>query len=136
MKNRILLLESNRVTRNFTKLALEKEGYKVLTASTIEEARELFKHDNYQVHILDLTITDGDGLELFRKMKEEKPISYYIATVSRKVEFSFGECRKLGFDDYFVKPFSFRELLKALKRIMECIGRITQNLEHESWSGV
>ena len=63
MKTILLLEDDERLNRGIS-LKLTKEGYQVFSAYTVKEAVRLFERENIQLVISDITLPDGDGLDL------------------------------------------------------------------------
>ena len=66
---KILLLEDDKSLNRGITLTLEKAGYQVDSAFTLAEAEERLESDRYALIICDITLSDGSGLELGRKIQ-------------------------------------------------------------------
>lgn len=69
--NHILLLEDDENLNRGISLKLGKEGYRVLSAYTIREAKAIFEKEAIDLVISDITLPDGNGLD-FGKLVREK----------------------------------------------------------------
>src|SRR4029077_363655 len=62
----ILIIEDDASSMNALARILKSQGYQVLTALTLHEARRLIDHPRLATVILDLMLPDGDGIEVLR----------------------------------------------------------------------
>ena len=67
--------------------------------------------------ILDITLPDGDGFELYKIIKEKYNISTIFLT-AKDEENDIVKGLELGAEDYVTKPFSTRELLARINKIL------------------
>jgi DNA-binding NarL/FixJ family response regulator len=67
---RLLLIEDDQITRRSTTRLLVRDGHEVEEASTLREARELLGSSPFERTILDVTLPDGDGLDLLAWMRK------------------------------------------------------------------
>jgi len=102
---------------------LKKAGYTVRSAESGEEALKILQKENIQAMFLDLNMPGMSGIELCRKIRKDKPISYIIAITGYTSIFELAECREAGFDDYFPKPIRVERLLKAADDAFEKLER-------------
>ena len=117
----ILVLEDEPDIRKTLEYNLSREGYKVISAASIEQAKTFIKSDTFSLFLLDLMLPDGSGLDLCKKLKgnsetESVPIIILTAKddeVDKVVGF------ELGADDYVTKPFSVRELILRIKSVLK-----------------
>ena len=112
----VLLVEDHTDTRTVLSLLLNRCGCQTVTAKTIAGARDRLKGMHFDVLISDLTLPDGDGLDLVREAKKNHEALKTIALTGRTT----AEERQLGldagFDWYLTKPVDFQELRQALKK--------------------
>jgi two-component system, OmpR family, response regulator CpxR len=72
-KKTILCVDDNEQALSVRKFLLETKGYRVLTASSSEQALELFREGGIDLVVSDLVMPYMDGNELIRRMKEHSP---------------------------------------------------------------
>jgi len=110
----ILITEDDRKIAKSLKLLLESEGYKVTLCKSCQETYEK-SAEKYDLMIIDITLPDGDGFELFEQLRNitDTPCIFLTA---RDDEDSIVNGFRLGGDDYITKPFSARELLARVGR--------------------
>jgi CheY-like chemotaxis protein len=72
-KKKILCVDDNEQALSVRKFLLETRGYRVLTASSSEQALEIFREGGIDLVLSDLIMPYMDGNELIRRMKEISP---------------------------------------------------------------
>ncbi len=99
---------------------LEASGYRVVTASTGEDALVVCAHERPSLVLLDVMLPGIDGMEVCRRLKSAStsadiPIIMLTAK-GDEVDTVLG--LELGADDYVTKPFSVRELIARVKALL------------------
>ena len=113
----ILVVEDDRATRTFLGDNLTADGYEVLECDCLEDARAFLGSAFPDLAIIDLSLPDGDGLDLLQSVRETDRAAGHIdpdlpiLVLSGRVS----ELDRLrgfdrGADDYLLKPFSYQEL--------------------------
>jgi two-component system NtrC family response regulator len=98
------------------------QGYKVDTASEVEEAEKLLGATNYKVVIQDLRLTltnSRDGLDMIRMIHEQNPqtrIVVLTAYGSAEVE---DEARRCGADAFLRKPKPLSQVAQVVQGLIE-----------------
>ena len=92
--------------------AFTRDGYAVRTADSGEAALALLQAEDIHVMFLDLNMPGMSGIELCRRIKQERPMDIVFSLTGYASLFELSECREAGFDDYFKKPADLK-LLKA-----------------------
>lgn len=108
---KLLLLEDDHTLNETLTLFLEKEGYEIDSALSIEEAEELTFDNKYDLYLLDINLPRGSGLELLKSLRfaEDNTPTIFITALTDM--HSIAEGFKLGAIDYIKKPFDPEELL-------------------------
>lgn len=114
---KLLLLEDDEAIVTGLKYSLENEGYTVLVSKTVKEATELIRLENIDLYILDLTLPDGSGYDVCRKIREKgnNPV-IFLTAFDDEANAVMG--LELGADDYISKPFRLRELMARIRSVM------------------
>ena len=114
MKN-ILLIEDNESILKGLVYSLEQERFKVTTAMTIKDSKNLLESNNiYNLIILDISLPDGSGFDLCKYIKSNYNIPIIMLSAKdEEIDKILG--LELGADDYITKPFSVRELIARVK---------------------
>lgn len=113
MENIILLVEDDFALAMATQYALEAEGYKVIHAAKIADARKELEK-NPDLILLDVMLPDGNGYDFcieVRKLNKQVPI-IFLTAVGEEVNIVQG--LELGADDYVTKPYRVKELLSRI----------------------
>ena len=112
----VLLIEDNESIVSGLKYSLEQEKYKVFSCTNVEDTIK-FLEENKQVDIaiIDISLPDGNGFDLYQNYIKEKNIPSIFLT-ARDTEDDVVKGLELGVEDYMTKPFSTRELLARIKR--------------------
>lgn len=113
----LLLVEDNTDISDGLKLLLENESYKVNIANSYKEAINYIYENEYDLYILDITLPDGNGFDLYdSKIKSlNKPTIFLTA---KDEEENIVKGLEIGAEDYITKPFSSRELLVRINKIL------------------
>lgn len=113
---KILLLEDDEAIRIGLCYSLEKEQYAVTAVKTVKEALDALC-DRYDLYILDLTLPDGSGYDVCRRIKAQfdAPV-IFLTAFDDEVNVVMG--LDLGADDYISKPFRLNELLARIKSVL------------------
>ncbi len=113
----VLVVEDHRPTRTFLADNLAADGFDLLEAETVREARRLMETKFPDLAIVDLGLPDRDGLELIRQVREADRLAGHLDPDLPLLVLSgrAGELDRLrgfdrGCDDYITKPFSYPDL--------------------------
>ncbi len=102
---------------------LEKEGFKVISATDGEKALESVSSEEPEIIILDLMLPGIDGLDVCRELKRNDQTSSIpiIMLTAKGEESDIVIGLELGADDYITKPFSPRILVARVKAVLRRI---------------
>lgn len=97
--------------------SLENEGYSVTLAKDVKSALEIINEKEFALYILDLTLPDGSGYDVCRRIKEigDLPV-IFLTAYDDEVNVVMGF--EMGADDYISKPFRVKELLVRIKSVL------------------
>ena len=110
----VLLVEDEENLLHAVRYNLEREGFRVLTASDGEQALELARQARPDVVVLDVMLPGLDGLAVCRVLRSESGVPIIMVTArGEEVDRVMG--LEIGADDYVVKPFSMRELVARVR---------------------
>ncbi len=117
----VLVVDDEPGMRRMISRALERDGYRVKTASGVEEGLALFRDGNFDLVISDIVMEPQSGLVLLDEIRQKAPqLPVIMITAYGTVENAV-EAMKRGAFDYVTKPFSVEELSivaqKALERV-------------------
>ena len=115
--SKILLVEDDKnIVTNLTRF-LSGEGYDVMSVSGQTEALEILKENKFEIALLDISLSDGNGFALCKEIKAKYALPVIFLTASGD-EYSTLTGFELGADDYIAKPFRPRELVMRIKNIL------------------
>ena len=120
MKRHILVVDDDEQSVTMTKFILTHAGYVVKVAANGYDALEQVKIYKFDLVILDLNmpLINGFGfLERIRQIREGKEVSVLVLSV-RDDQHSIAKAKKLGAEDYLVKPPKKEDLLKKVENIL------------------
>lgn len=128
---KILILEDQRRLGQFLRKALSERAYTTTWVQTCNEARRVLCESSYDVIILDLGLSDGDGLELLREWRKSAFNEPVLILSARDSVQDRIKGLDLGADDYLAKPFSFEELLARIRSLLRRQSSVKETvLEH------
>jgi two-component system C4-dicarboxylate transport response regulator DctD len=110
----ILVVDDEPSIRLLCRVNLELEGYRVLEAGTIEEARQLLSANPVRAILLDVHVGSGDGRELLREVRETDP-GLRVALFTGTADLSPVE--RASADGVIPKPFPIDELVGTVNRL-------------------
>ena len=115
--SRILLLEDDLGLIDGLIFALEKNGFEVAVVRTITEAATVVLEQKFDILLLDLTLPDGSGFEICKKVRKTSNVPIIFLTASdEEVNIVMG--LDIGGDDYIKKPFRLNELISRINALL------------------
>ena len=129
MKEYILVVDDEQSLRQFLRIFLEKEGYEVDTASSLEEARNSIRENVYDLVLTDLRMAGyDDGLRVLQAAIQKNPSTEVVVMTAFAEHKSAVEAMKLGAYDYvdkealnlgadtISKPFDLGEMREFIRK--------------------
>ena len=120
----ILLIEDHESIISGLKYTFNVNNYNLIAKTTIKESIEYLENNKPEIIILDVSLPDGNGFELYEKVIKEKNIPVIFLT-ARDDEEDVIKGLNLGAEDYMTKPFSTKELLVRVNKIILRNKKIT-----------
>ena len=114
---KILLVEDNEKLAKGLIYSLEQKKYQVIHTLNVENTLKILKTEKIDLAILDVSLPDGNGFDLYRNNIKEKNISSIFLT-AKDEEDNIVKGLELGAEDYITKPFSIKELMARINRII------------------
>jgi signal transduction histidine kinase/CheY-like chemotaxis protein len=113
---KILLAEDNGINAKLTCLVLEKMGFIPDLAKNGVIAVSMFKETRYDLILMDIQMPVMDGMEATKAIVELglEPAPYIIGLSANAFEEDIANAKKIGMNDYVVKPLKFDELKNKL----------------------
>jgi len=107
----LLIVEDNDLVTGALRVVFESAGYRVSTAASLAEARVFAAHDPATLVLLDLTLPDGDGLEVVDAFRGAGSRAI-VALTGRDDDDTRRRCLDAGCVDVLLKPVPVKELLR------------------------
>jgi len=121
MATGILVVDDEKNIRQSLKGTLEDEGYRVDTAESVEEARDLLTRESYRIIILDVLLPGMGGIDFLRKLKFENNKAFVLVISGHATVDMAVEATKLGAYSFLEKPLNADKLLLEIRNIVERI---------------
>jgi two-component system KDP operon response regulator KdpE len=122
----VLVVEDERTMVRLLRAALTSHGYRVVEATSGEEALRQAATRAPDVVVLDLGLPDMDGLEVTRRLREWSGVPIVVVS-ARGQESDKIKALDAGADDYVTKPFSVGELLARMRVALRHGARAAQD---------
>jgi len=119
---KILIVEDDSFLQGLEAGKLEKEGYKIITASTGEEAMKKINEPEIDLVLLDLILPNFDGFDILKKIKETEALKNIPVIVFSNLseEKAIKRSQELGATDFMVKSnFTLDELVKHISSVLK-----------------
>jgi DNA-binding response OmpR family regulator len=114
----ILIVEDQRRLGRFVEKAFAEQNYVARLAGSCAAARDAVAETTYDVVVLDLSLPDGDGLNLLREWRNSGFNTPILILSARDAVEDRINGLNLGADDYLPKPFSIDELLARVRSLL------------------
>jgi len=105
-----------RITK-LVSIALQAEGFRVVTANGGEDALRKAEEVRPDVVLLDLVMPDLDGIEVMQQLRDLRPVPVILLT-AKGATADKAKGLDLGADDYVVKPFHPDELAARVRAVL------------------
>ena len=114
---KILLVEDNETLVKGLVYSLEQNKYNVIHTLNVKDTINYLIDEKPDLIILDISLPDGDGFDLYNREISKRKIATIFLT-AKDDEDDIVKGLELGADDYITKPFSTRELIARINRII------------------
>ncbi|MDA8442981.1 MAG: response regulator transcription factor, partial [Peptococcaceae bacterium] len=121
--HKILIIEDDASIAELQQDYLEVAGFQVSVCSEGRTGLQALAENEFDLLILDIMLPGLDGLEILRRLKDDKDIPVLLVS-AKKEEIDKIKGLSLGADDYITKPFSPGELVARVKAHLENYARL------------
>ncbi|MDE1888911.1 MAG: sigma-54-dependent Fis family transcriptional regulator [Planctomycetota bacterium] len=128
MKNKILVVDDEKLMRVSLEDKLMKEGYAVTSVTNAIEGLKISKTTNFDVVITDLRLPKMDGIDFLREIKKSSPDTVVIIMTAYGSIENAVTAMKEGAYDYVTKPFPMEELIVKLQKALKHKDVIAENI--------
>jgi two-component system response regulator RegX3 len=116
-RNVILIVEDEESYQDALNVGLSVEGFVVVGATNIAEARALFASAKPDLVLLDVMLPDGSGIDYCRELHDTTHVPVIMVTArSSEVDVVLG--LEIGAADYVTKPYRLRELVARIRAVL------------------
>ncbi len=114
---KILVADDSMFMRKMLKDLLSKQ-YEVLEADSIDSTLDRVKKDQPDLVLLDIVMPEGEeaGVQALEQIKKADSEAKVVMITAVGQDSVMNKCKKLGVDEYIVKPFDEAEVLKTVKK--------------------
>lgn len=113
----VLVVEDEESYQEALKVGLTVEGFVIVSATTLSQARALIETTKPDLILLDVMLPDGSGLDLCREICETKKIPVIMVS-ARTEELDIVLGLEIGAADYVTKPYRLRELIARMRVVL------------------
>jgi two-component system response regulator RegX3 len=113
----ILIVEDEESYQDALNVGLSVEGFVIVAATNIAEARLLFNSMKPDLVLLDVMLPDGSGIDYCRELHDTSHVPVIMVTArSSEVDVVLG--LEIGAADYVTKPYRLRELVARIRAVL------------------
>ena len=117
MAKTVLIVEDDSNIAELLRLYLEKEGYRVVTATDGNQGVDLFRSVEPDLVLLDLMLPGLDGWGVCRSIRQTAQTPIIMLTAKGETVDKVAGL-KMGADDYITKPFEMKEVLARIEAVL------------------
>ena len=124
-RQRILVVDDDPNLVDLLRVALERNGYEVLSALNGTDGEKVFRANPVDLVILDVMMPQRDGFTLCRDLRAISVVPIIMLTARQEIE-DIIHGLELGADDYITKPFNLREVVARVRAVLSRVDRHNQ----------
>lgn len=113
----LLLIEDNENIATGLIYAFKKNNHQLMFLTNVEDAKKYLQTNTPALIILDVSLPDGNGFDFYENVIKKKKIPVVFLT-AKDDENDIVKGLNLGAEDYMTKPFSTKELLARVDKII------------------
>lgn len=132
---RIFYVEDDLSLINGLSFAIKKQGYEIDIARTSSEAENLWMNGKYDLVILDVSLPDGSGCDLCKKIRQNSKVPIiFLTAADEETDIIMG--LDIGGDDYITKPFKLAVFLSRVNALLRRSENFNQTDTELSSNGI
>lgn len=128
---KILFVEDDLPLALGMEYTLRQEGFDVVHAKSLSEAREKYRNNEFNIILLDVMLPDGTGYELCKEIRENSEIPIIFMTACDE-EGNVVMGLDMGGDDYITKPIRVKELVSRINAVLRRRGVASKKEENSN----
>ena len=113
----VLVVDDSVVIRKMVEIALENENYNIISVATGKEALNYLDDNTPDIIILDIMLSDVNGLDVLKAIKASKDIPVVMLS-AKDTPRETTKAKQLGADDFIPKPFKDEDLVGKIKELI------------------
>ena len=126
--SRILLIDDEPSILSVLTTLLKAEGHEIVSSRGGEKALEMIREEPFDLLISDIWMSPIDGMQMLREARRVKPSGAVIMLTAHGSVETAVEAMKQGAFDYITKPFKVDELMLTVKRALEYVSVVAENV--------
>lgn len=127
---KILVVDDEEKLRGVIKKYAEFDGYEVIEAADGMEAVLRCEKEDFDIIIMDVMMPELDGFSAVKEIRKSSDVPVIMLS-ARGEEYDKLHGFDLGIDDYVVKPFSSKEIMRRVSAILRRVGTNVQKINHD-----
>ena len=132
---KILIVEDDKSLINGLSFAIKKQGYELDIARTSAEADEIWENRKYALVILDVSLPDGSGFDICKKIRQTSKVPIiFLTAADEETDVIMG--LDIGGDDYITKPFKLAVLMARINAILRRSGHFSEENTELNSNGI
>ncbi|MBT8379574.1 MAG: response regulator transcription factor [Ignavibacteria bacterium] len=133
---KILIIEDEPATVAGLEEALKEEYFEVSSALTGEHGYKKAKDGDYNLIILDLKLPDMSGIDICKNLRKDEIQIPILMLTAKKQEMDKVLGLEIGADYYMTKPFSIKELIAVVRRLLKRPPTMITEIDEFSFGNV
>ncbi len=117
----VLVVDDDPQILKLVRVNLAARGYRVREASNGIEALSAFRHEAFDLVILDLVMPGMGGIDVCAQMREQSDVPVIVLSAHNEEELKV-QALDAGADDFVTKPFGHEELLARMRAVWRRTG--------------
>lgn len=120
----ILVVDDEPDLRTLYELTLLREGYRVETASNLQEARNQLQAQRFDAVITDMRLPDGFGMELLQDLRDQQRRERCVVMTAYGSAENAVEALRSGAFDYLTKPVDLKQFRSVVASAVQGTGGV------------
>lgn len=128
---RVLFVEDDLPLALGIEYTLKQEGFDIIHAKNLSEARVQYKNNEFNIILLDVMLPDGTGYDFCKEVREKSEIPIIFMTACDE-EGNVVMGLDMGGDDYITKPIRVKELVSRINAVLRRRGLTPKKEENNN----
>ncbi len=119
MKSTVLIVDDDEAILRLYRRHLASDGYEIISAKTLAEARDAAGERRFDAVLLDLNLPDGSGLEFVDELRKSSPAAAVVVITGFGDISVAVDAMRRGADNFLIKPVDMGALMVFLRKGIE-----------------